>query len=69
MIAFADYEENKSLIEQEVNAYIIARAKASLALLSLEQDTNAARAKGKHHRLLLLAAPPTIQAEYWPKRA
>ena len=44
MIAFADYEENKSLIEQEVNAYIIARAKASLALLSLEQDTNAARA-------------------------
>ena len=64
MVAFDDFVENGN-----TNAYIIARAKASLALLSLEQDTNAARAKGKHHRLLLLAAPPTIQAEYWPKRA
>ena len=63
MIAFADYEENKSLIEQEVNAYIVERLRGALA--TLEDHTN-----GKHHRLLLHAASPTptpsVQAEYWP---
>ena len=62
MIAFADYEENKSLIEQEVNAYIVERLRGALA--TLEDHTN-----GKRHRLLLDAAllgpKPTIQAEYW----